>query len=45
MNIYHGKYEEPTLSTRERRRIIESDDSDQKRQFEFIACQQADYYF
>ena len=28
MNIYHGKYEEPPLSTRKRRRIIESDDSD-----------------
>jgi len=28
MNIYHGKYEEPSPSTRKRRRIIESDDSD-----------------
>ena len=28
MNIYHGKCEQPSPSTRKRRRIIESDDSD-----------------
>ena len=28
MNIYHGKYEEPSPSTCKRRRIIESNDSD-----------------
>ena len=28
MNIYHEKYKEPPLSTRKRRGIIESDDSD-----------------